>query len=412
MEERDYRERLARDVPKWRSEGIIDERQEARILARYGAGDHRTVEALRLGWLVTVVSIIGALVLGGGVILMFAANWEEMPDWFRTASVIAGMLVAYGAGYALIFRYDMQRVGSAVLLLGVVLFISGVFLVAQIYNMSVDSTWLYLIVAAGVLPVAYAFGSRIVLLIGIGAGVSWVIAEIVQRYEDTSKFEASLVIIGVFGIAVYAIGRLHGVRAALVRYGEVYMFAGTLITLSLVYLFTFIGLWDTLIEDGVESYASPAGVYVSIIVAVVLVTAALWVARDERDSAIEAAALLGMLAIAGVVATWPAWTGYALIFNVIFFGAGVGFIARGYTQSDERFVNFGLAIVALGLMTRYVDFFWSMMAGSAFFIIGGVLLLAGAFAAERFRRGLLEAMNGGPNDGEPSGGAATQEATA
>ncbi|HET6614864.1 MAG TPA: hypothetical protein VFH62_03165, partial [Dehalococcoidia bacterium] len=192
----------------------------------------------------------------------------------------------------------------------------------------------------------------------------------------------------------------------------VYMFAGTLITLSLVYLFTFIGLWDTLIEDGVESYASPAGVYVSIIVAVVLVTAALWVARDERDSAIEAAALLGMLAIAGVVATWPAWTGYALIFNVIFFGAGVGFIARGYTQSDERFVNFGLAIVALGLMTRYVDFFWSMMAGSAFFIIGGVLLLAGAFAAERFRRGLLEAMNGGPNDGEPSGGAATQEATA
>ena len=412
MEERDYRERLARDVPKWRNEGIIDERQEARILARYGAGDARTVEALRLGWLVTVVSIIGALVLGGGVVLLFAANWEEMPDWFRTASVIAGMLIAYGAGYALIYRYDMQRVGSAVLLLGVVLFIAGVFLVAQIYNMPVDSTWLYLIVAAGVVPVAYAFGSRIVLLIGIAAGVSWVIAEIVQRYEDTSKMEASLVIVGVFGIAVYAIGRLHAARPALLRYGEVYMLAGTLITLSLVYLFTFGGLWDALIEDGVESYASPAGVYVSLIIAVALVAAALWVAPRGRDAAIEAGALLAMLAIAAIVATWPAWTGYALIFNVIFFGAGIGFVARGYTQSDERFVNFGLAIIALGLMTRYVDVFWSMLAGSAFFITGGALLLAGAFAAERFRRGLLESMNGGDDGSEPSGGASAQEATA
>jgi uncharacterized membrane protein len=411
MEERDYRERLARDVPKWRSEGIIDERQEMRILARYGAGDHRTVEALRLGWLVTVVSIIGALVLAGGVMLLFATNWEEMSDWFRTLSVIVGMLAAYGAGYALIYKYDLQRVGSALLLLGVALYAAGVFLVAQIYNMPVDAPELFLIVAVGVLPVAYAFGSRIVMLAGIAAGVAWVIAEIVQRYEDTSKFEASLVIIGVFGIAVYAIGRLHGLRADLKRHGEVYMLAGTLITLSLVYVFTFGDLWQALIDDGVESYAAPAGVYVAIALTTALVATGFWLRRNEYEALIESAALLAMLLLAAIVATWPAWTGYALIFNVIFFGAGAGFVARGYTAADERYVNFGLAVIALGLMTRYVDVFWSLLAGSAFFMVGGALLLLGAFAAERFRRGLLESMKDGDGGDAPSGGVA-REATA
>ena len=48
----------------------------------------------------------------------------------------------------------------------------------------------------------------------------------------------------------------------------------------------------------------------------------------------------------------------------------------------------GLA-VAVGLLTRYVDVLWSLLAGSAFFMSGGLLLLAVAFALERMRRGLV-----------------------
>ena len=69
-----------------------------------------------------------------------------------------------------------------------------------------------------------------------------------------------------------------------------------------------------------------------------------------------------------------------------------GLVTRGFLRGDERYINFGLAVVALGLLTRYVDVFWSMLAGSAFFMVGGLLLLGVAFALERMRRQLLRAM--------------------
>ena len=71
-----------------------------------------------------------------------------------------------------------------------------------------------------------------------------------------------------------------------------------------------------------------------------------------------------------------------------------GLVTRGYLRGDERYINAGLLVVAIGLLTRYVDVFWSLLAGSAFFIIGGLLLLAVAFALERMRRGLVRAMSG------------------
>jgi uncharacterized membrane protein len=45
-----------------------------------------------------------------------------------------------------------------------------------------------------------------------------------------------------------------------------------------------------------------------------------------------------------------------------------------------------------------VDVFWGTLPGSAFFIVGGVLLLGVAFALERMRRGLLRGMAGGGGD--------------
>jgi uncharacterized membrane protein len=416
MEELDYRERLARDVPRWRREGIIDAAQEAQILARYGAGERRAVEAIRLGWVVSVVSIVGALVLGGGVVLLFATNWEDLPDWFRTAAVFAGIVAAYGAGYALIYRYDMQRIGSALLLLGVLLYQAGLFLVAQIYNMPVESPELFLLASIGALPVAYLFGSRIVLLIAISWSVAWVVLELMQRYED-AKFFASLLIIGVFGVILYAIGRLHTARETLMRFGEVYLLAGTLVTLSLVYLFTFSDLWQEIIDEGLESYSAPPLAYVSIGVAAALVGVAVWARRDDpeaHEGFIEAAALGAILLVATIVATWPAWTGYAIVFDVIYFGAGIGFVAHGYLRSDERYINFGLFVIAVGVITRYVDALWSLLdseAGAAFFfMVGGALLLLLAFGIERFRRGLIQSMrNGGSN--APSGGRPAPEAT-
>jgi len=402
MDDEEYRERLARDAVSWRAAGIITAEQERAILARYGMEGARAIRALRLGWFATAVSVIGAIVLAAGIVLFFASQWDTMPSWFRAGAVFAGVAASYAAGYALIYRYGMQRLGSALLLLGVLLFEAGLFLLAQIYNMPVctgggggcetPSPTLLLLAAVGALPMAYLFGSRIIMLLALVNATFCVITELATRYPDSPKAESVLVVIAVLGIALYAIGRLHALHTSLAHFSETYAFSGLLVLMGLVYVFTFDEPWSAMIDADVQSYAAPPIVYVSIGLALALVAAQWWLRPRDVESQIDAGAQAALLAVAGIVATWPAWTGYAIVFNAVYFAVAGGLVTRGFLRGDERYINFGLAVVALGLLTRYVDVFWSLLAGSAFFMIGGVLLLAVAFALERMRRQLVRAM--------------------
>jgi uncharacterized membrane protein len=394
MEQNEYRERLARDAARWRIDGIISDEQERAILARAGAGAAAGVRALRMGWLITAVSVIGALVLGAGVVLFFASNWEAIPDNARMALLIAGLVAVYSAGYVLMERLDMQRLGSAMLLLGVVLFQAALFLVAQIYNMPVESPVLFLLGAIGALPLAYLFGSRIVLLLAIAAITTWRIWAAELSYDSGAEEWATLVLAGAFGVLLYAAGRLHMVRSgALARLGEVYVFAGALLTLAIVFMATFIDVWDEVIDyAGVEAYSAPSSVYVAIGIASAAVVAQLLLRARSSLALADIGAQAGLLVLAAVVATWPAWDGYALVFNGVFFALAGGIVLYGYLNSDERYINAGLVALGTGLVARYCDTFWSLLAGSAFFIGGGIVLLALAFILERTRRRILDEM--------------------
>jgi uncharacterized membrane protein len=133
-------------------------------------------------------------------------------------------------------------------------------------------------------------------------------------------------------------------------------------------------------------------VYVAIVSALAIVAVQVLLLPRSRELLAVAGAQGAMLALAAIVATWPEWSGYAVVFNAAYFAVAAGIVTRGYANADERYINLGLATVALGLLTRYCDVFWSLLASSAFFLIGGALLLALAFALERFRRELVRGM--------------------
>ncbi len=393
-----YRSRLTRDAASWRASGVITDAQEREILARAGAGQPAFARALRMGWLVTVVSIAGALLVAGGVVLLFAANWERMPDVQRTFVAFAAMLSAYGIAYAATYCFDMERLGGAFLLLGVLLYQAAIFLLAQIYNVPVESPILFLLGTIGALPLAYLFGSRIVLLLALVALVGWQVGEVSLRYEEGALEWAGVVIIGAFGVALYGIGRLHTLRASLARLGDVYVLASALIVLSLVYTMAFDEPWREILDRGVTMYDAPPSVYVALALAGVIVGAQAILRRRSQENLIDAGAQATLLVLAGVAATYPAWTGWPLVFNAAYFALAAAIVARGYVTDDARYVNAGLAVAAIGLLTRYVDVFWSLLAGSAFFIVGGVVLLGLAYGLERVRRELLRSMSDDADD--------------
>jgi uncharacterized membrane protein len=396
MEEPDYRERLSREIARWVREGLITPAQSEAILVRIGAAGPRKLGALRMGWLVTAVSVLGAIALGAGVVLFVAANWQQMPDWCRTALVISAMMSAYTLGYVLMYRYDMRRLGSAFLLLGALLYEAGLLVAApEISDLTTDLPAIFALAAAGVLPLAYLFDSRIVLLLAVANASLWVYWEAMPPYPSTTETFSALAAIGPYGVALYAIGRIHGARRGLQRFADVYVLVGVLIAMVPGYAFTFPDVWDAIREVDIDAYSAPAIIYIVVGIAISLVVVQRLLRGNDLETNIDTAFQAGIVGLTAVVATWPDWGGWALLFNVAYFSVAAAIITRGYLRGDEGYINLGLATVALGLLTRYVDAFWSVLADSLFFIVGGLLLLAIAFALERTRRGLLRGMDQG-----------------
>jgi len=85
-----------------------------------------------------IVSILGAVLVGAGVISLVAANWQETSDTLRLTFIFIGMLGAYSAGGYARFRKDMVYTGDALLLLGNIVFGAGIFLIGQIYNLQLE----------------------------------------------------------------------------------------------------------------------------------------------------------------------------------------------------------------------------------------------------------------------------------
>ena len=83
---------------------------------------------------------------------------------------------------------------------------------------------------------------------------------------------------------------------------------------------------------------------------------------------------------------------YALLFNVLFAVVALGTIYAGYLSDEPWLVNLGVVFVAVDLVARYFDVFWSALPRSVGMIGAGLVVLAIAYVLERQRKRLLERM--------------------
>jgi uncharacterized membrane protein len=218
-----WTEQLAGETRQWVEEGLVSVEQAESILARYepsntlllGRGLARTVRRDRL---VHALALVGAVSVGLGVILFFAANWDAIPPFVRLAALLGGIVALYGAGDRV--RSSRPRVGEAFLLLGCLLFGASLFLVSQMFNVSTHDplaflVWAGLAAAGAVILRSQAFVALAVVTFG-----AWMVSELV----DAKVAEAVVVALPVYGTALYAAGTRFGV-AVLRVLGAVTTFA-------------------------------------------------------------------------------------------------------------------------------------------------------------------------------------------
>ena len=399
MDEAEFARRVTREAEAWRREGIVSAEQAAAIAARYAEGARTGGRRL----LAQARGLIGAILVGIGVIVFVAANWEYIPGAARLATVFLATAAAYHFGYRLRYGGDgsgrgaFPGTGNALLFLGAMLFGAGVFLIAQGFHVNANAPSLLVLWAVGVLPMAYVLRApafAVLAALALSVALAWVPAFRIDTFGT--------LVVGylLFGTLLYGVGRLHdGNDSAPLRpFHAAYGHLGLVLVLASLFFFTFpeFDLRRELWVDG----SSDALLRLGLLAAGALLTAGVLAARAARrrspDGVGEAGAMAGVV-VGGLCLLLPGgagdglWPLLALVANVAMLGLLVGALAVGYRRGHAGWINIALFFFSLLVLARYFDFFWELMPRALFFVGAGVLLIVGGMALERTRRRVVDA---------------------
>ncbi len=405
-----FLERLPSELSRWESDGIITAEQNQAIRARYSPAELAPRSARAQGRLVTGLSIIGAVLVGLGVILFFAANWDGIDRTPKLIIILASIVGAHGLGYYLRYHRDYQRVGSAMVLLACIIYGAGVHLVGQVYNVDVNDPRLMLFWFLGVLPLVYIVKSQPIQFLGLVLFFLAVGFRLPDWIDDISRGEAVLgaSLFMILGLFILALGRMKEEIAALHPYSEVFELVGMITALAAVFVLTFKDVFDSF-DDGLYIQGDAEISFRILIVAagaltLAMVLATAWLHRRSDQeltlNGIEGIAIAILLAAAYVVVVVDSGgeVFYAVAFNALLALALLGVLVSGYLRGKEAWVNIGLAFIGINIIARYFEYSWALLDRSFIFVAAGVILLLGGYLVERGRQAMLERIRtaGGP----------------
>jgi uncharacterized membrane protein len=433
-----HRQWLQQEVAQWRAEGLVDAELAQRILARYPAAAER-------GWGRMIFSAIGAVLIGLGVILFFAYNWQDIPKAAKLALVFAALAAAHAGAIALA-RRDGASPGlvEGLHALGTMMFGAGIWLVAQIYHIDEHYPNAFLIWALGALTLAWTLPSLVQALLALFLVSLWAGVEVFD-FRDPVHGAPLLVALGVLPLAWWrrspwllfcTLAVLFLVSAFAVGWADykaliplLYLMAaaatiagaaapasafpqaagplrsvGLLVVLGCAYALSFRDTVDVLgrvnfAKPGVVAYLGLAGGAL-----VAALAGALQLRQrggldlsanghtSQRWQAWQLALIgLGLAIVLAAMVTQARHGGWAIAlpFNAIVLGLAALLILEGSEHLRPAQVGAGCTIFAVLTVSRYIDLFSSLLVRAAVFVaLGAGLFLVGNFYARNRRRAL------------------------
>src|SRR5262249_40204570 len=128
---RTFHRQLVNEIGRWQAEKLIAPELAASLIARYP-------EPVTKNRLITILSMLGAILIGLGALLFIGSNWDHLGKIVKVGLIVTFILVAHVLGWQ--YRFEpgnRPRLGSAMFLLGSIFFGSGIWLISQIFNMDI-----------------------------------------------------------------------------------------------------------------------------------------------------------------------------------------------------------------------------------------------------------------------------------
>ncbi|NJD52615.1 MAG: DUF2157 domain-containing protein [Candidatus Methanoperedens sp.] len=415
MDEEEFYSRLKDEMVDWQRDGIIDSARAEAIMKRHDV-EKKTYKP---GNVITALSTLAVILIGVGVILFFASNWEYIPDLIKIVLLFTATFSSYYAGYVMRFeKQNYPRAGHALIFLGSILVGASIFLIGQIFNINVDAYWLVLLWFIAISPMGYVFDSRPSIGLNIITFTYWLVFSVSPEYRGMSS---PLLLFLLFGIALYSIGQLHELTDKWARFRMTYKGFGIFFILISYFYFS---IWPSEFRY-IYNYPQQAGfsvtaqfLYVAFaIIAVISILANLMAKEKLRSIQYEfyllLAAFIGWIVLF-VINTYPQQfftmrveqygtyfeispSSEKMLFAVLSafqIGLSIVTISIGYYKNEVDFVNMGIIFFALGVMQVYINHLQGMLPKGLGLIIGGIFLFFFATYLEKKRRNLLNAMKG------------------
>ena len=378
------------DIQRLHADGFLAADQRDRIIAHYKLQDGQSK-------FVVILSIIGALLVASGIILLISANWDAIPRGVKLLSGLALMLGAHAAGAWTRSRHaDFHKTAEAFHLVGSVLFLANIALIGQVYHLNSRPPNAILVWWVGIAPLAWLLRSKLQYVLTLSAAMLWLMMEFVhdKGWFHLHHGELALLFYPAIFTALYAAG-VRMERSPAMDFSSVTRRFGLLgLSASLLpMLFGWHGSKD--IAPWVWSAYLPFAV---------LVVAGLGLAlRGEAKlplvwRGIWLATLTFWLVLVGVVCAtgsdsrswhWERTDWVAWVASLALFAHCLVLVNLGLLLGSRYLINLGLALLTFDVIIAYARLFGSMAVTGAMFIVSGVGLIVLGIFIEKRRRSLL-----------------------
>lgn len=412
---------LEGELKRWVSGGIIDDGRATAIRKLY------PVEQVMRPWALIVFSGIGAVIVGLGIVLLFAYNWQYMSKAAKLSVVFSSLIISHAAGIWLFLKSERFRsVGEALTVLGSMLFGAGIWLVAQIYHIEEHYPTAFLLWGLGTLVLAWTMPSifqamMAAILITIWAGTEavefhaamhgaiplilllWILAYLrrsllllsvlilasgfAMGFLSSGSPHDTAIFASLFGLTIVYVS-LSFISKAYGKFPEsspIFLFLGMAGYFVLLYLLTFRKIAREIVPDRLPTDAVYIFYWlVPVAIAILGWFMTGWLKITKRtechfDFFLMPLALIIYYYQAVFLKVFDDWWVGMTLFNLVFLAHAVSMMARGCRDVKIVPAIVGSLLLAALTTARYFDLFDSLAVRGMVFIVVGVILFAQGF---------------------------------
>ncbi len=384
-------------IEKWLAEGKITKEQAAMMI------EENTIarKEKSSNKFLSTVSVIGANFLGIGIIWIVAANWDGIPDLLKILLLLlltGGMIyLGYEIGFN---RKNFPKTGHSLVLSGALSFGASIFLIAQIYNVSANSSFLIFIWLLGILPMVYIFQSALIAFLSCIIFCIWFNSIVFEGFNNFNPVKVSFIVFfyQTFGLLLFAIGSLHYFLKDFVKVARAYRIIGIYLTLAILFILTFMFSYTGLKEIGDELNNHQLVYSIIYVIGVSLLAINFKYNPSQSTSnvlenGIALAVLSAIFVLNLAIHLDQLYILFWVLFNALFIALIIILFKLGYDRMDMKLVNIASISTFLFVMVKFFDIFSNLLNNGITWILFGILLLIASVFLEKKRRTIRDKFN-------------------